>query len=200
MANGLMALRSAVTAATWPSGLVGWQFGLNPCSPVWSGVTCAASQPVALDLSYKGLQVGTGMGRAVWAVERLSSKRVECSHQSGCCPQNLALSLTSSPTSTPPQGTLASGLGFATTLQSIQLSGNALSGSLPPQWSLLTALTSLDLSSNALTGTLPDPFSTLIQLHDANLASNQLYSTLPASWGVAMTSLVRLVVNSNVNL
>lgn len=98
------------------------------------------------------------------------------------------------------QGPLASGLGYATTLRSIQLSGNALSGSLPPQWSQLTALTSLDLSSNALTGTLPDPFSALSLLHDGNLASNSLYSTIPSSWGVALTSLVRLVVNGNTDM
>lgn len=99
-----------------------------------------------------------------------------------------------------PQGPLGSGLGFATTLQSIHLPGNTLTGSLPAQWSLLTALTSLDLSSNALTGTLPDPYSALGRLSSASLASNQLYSTLPASWGVGLTSLVRLVVNNNVNM
>ena len=48
---------SAVTAATWPSGM-GWATGTDPCGASWMGVTCTGAKVTALDLSFYGM-VGT---------------------------------------------------------------------------------------------------------------------------------------------
>ena len=54
--SGLLALMSAVTPATWPSGMVGWSNSTDPCAAPWTGVTCTGPAVTALDLGYYGLQ------------------------------------------------------------------------------------------------------------------------------------------------
>lgn len=56
--DSLLMLRGAVTAASWPAGLQGWTAGTDPCSPLWSRVTCSSGQPVGLDMPGEGLVVG----------------------------------------------------------------------------------------------------------------------------------------------
>ena len=76
-------------------------------------------------------------------------------------------------------------------------------GPLPASWSALTALTFIDLSSNALTGTLPREWASgtlLVVLRTINLAANQLWSTIPAEWGSGLPGLARLLVDDNTNL
>lgn len=49
---GLLSLRSAVTVASWPSGLAGWTNATDPCgSPSWGGVSCTGTLVTGLDLS-----------------------------------------------------------------------------------------------------------------------------------------------------
>lgn len=49
---GLLSLRSAVTVASWPSGLAGWTNASDPCgSPSWGGVSCTGTSVTGLDLS-----------------------------------------------------------------------------------------------------------------------------------------------------
>ncbi len=57
-----------------------------------------------------------------------------------------------------------SGLMFVTSLQSLLLNDNGLSGQLPSGWSSLTGLTRLLLQGNALQGTLPPSWSALTGL------------------------------------
>lgn len=54
------------------------------------------------------------------------------------------------------------------------LSQNALTGGLPPEWGMLPALASLDASSNYLTGGLPEGWGALGQAQELRLASNNL--------------------------
>ena len=49
--SGLIALKNAVTVATWPS-LSGWTVSTDPCSASWTGVTCSGTKVTGLDLSF----------------------------------------------------------------------------------------------------------------------------------------------------
>ena len=53
---GLLSFLSAVTPATWPSGMTGWSNSSDPCGPEWTGITCSGPTVTALDLGYYGLQ------------------------------------------------------------------------------------------------------------------------------------------------
>jgi hypothetical protein len=50
--SGLLTLRSAVTLASWPSGLTGWTNSTDPCVATWTGVSCAGTKITSLDLSF----------------------------------------------------------------------------------------------------------------------------------------------------
>ena len=98
------------------------------------------------------------------------------------------------------QGTLPPSLLYATTLQTLTLSGNYLTGTLPASWSALTALTAVDISANRLTGTLPPAWgsaSALSLMRTINLANNGFWSTIPPSWGTGLPAIVRILVDGN---
>lgn len=62
----------------------------------------------------------------------------------------------------PLRGSLGLGLEALDLLQTLDLSGNALSGELPPEWGLsgtFLGLQILDLSGNSLTGPIPDAWA-----------------------------------------
>ncbi|KAJ4752741.1 Polygalacturonase inhibitor protein [Rhynchospora pubera] len=69
-----------------------------------------------------------------------------------------------------------------TNLTSINLSGNQLSGTIPPSIFTLPNLDSLDLSSNSLTGTIP-PGVLQTKNPSLGLANNSLTGELPKSYG-----------------
>ena len=69
-----------------------------------------------------------------------------------------------------------------------------MSGMLPPAWGVqLTSLQSLLLNDNRLTGTLPSEWGTLGggQLHALDFGANQLMGGFPSSWG-NLSSLLQL--------
>ena len=74
-------------------------------------------------------------------------------------------------------GPLPAALGSLTSLTTLDLSDNQLSGTIP-DLSSLTSLTTLNLRDNQLSGTIPD-LSTLTQLQTLNLSANQLSGTIP---------------------
>jgi hypothetical protein len=68
------------------------------------------------------------------------------------------------------------------TVERLQISGNPkLSGTLPPSWASVLKLETVDLSSNALTGTIPDTWATS-SWDQINLASNKLTGSLSRAW------------------
>ena len=69
----------------------------------------------------------------------------------------------------------------------LALPDNNLSGPLPAELGSLTSLTTLDLSDNQLSGTIPD-LSSLTQLQNLNLGDNQLSGTIP-DWLSSLTQL-----------
>lgn len=62
------------------------------------------------------------------------------------------------------------------------LSGNLLSGPLPAQWSAMSSLYSLQLDNNFLNETIPNDWSQWRSIQFLDLSSNHLTGTLPVAW------------------
>lgn len=77
-------------------------------------------------------------------------------------------------------GQVPDALQFCQSLQTLDLSGNNLSGPIPPQicdW--LPYLVALDLSNNDLTGTIPEDFAKCAYLNTVVLDNNKLSGNIP---------------------
>lgn len=72
-------------------------------------------------------------------------------------------------------------LSYVNVMNSIDLSSNNLSGSVPLEIYMLTGLQSLNLSHNHLTGTLPNDIGSLEQLESLDLSSNNFSGEIPQS-------------------
>ena len=68
-------------------------------------------------------------------------------------------------------------------LRSLELQGNAFTGTIPPDLAKLTNLTDLDLSGNTLTGAIPHQLGSLANLEVLSLYDNQLSGAIPAELG-----------------
>lgn len=66
-------------------------------------------------------------------------------------------------------------------LESIDLSGNSIRGSLPSQMRTLSQLKHLDLSDNQIKGVLPNIFGDLSSLQSIDLSGNQFSGPIPGS-------------------
>ena len=53
---GLLSLRTAVSSASWPTGLTGWTNSSDPCVTTWTGVACSGTKIASVDLSYYNVQ------------------------------------------------------------------------------------------------------------------------------------------------
>ena len=63
----------------------------------------------------------------------------------------------------------------------VELSGESLSGSIPPELGALLELTHLDLSSNSLTGDIPAELGLLSNLEEIRLSGNSLTGCIPVA-------------------
>jgi hypothetical protein len=95
---------------------------------------------------------------------------------------------------TSPDGPVFDGHGEVTTLN---LTSNALIGTLPDELVALSGLMRLDLSSNGLTGTLPSSLSDMQHLSFLILSENELQGTLPSDYGLKLSTLRQLQLSSN---
>ena len=81
-------------------------------------------------------------------------------------------------------GSLPANLSLLGELQHVDLSFNAVTGSLPREWGInMTALQHLDLSLNQLSGSLPPEWGNMAVLQQLDLNNNQLTGPLPPEWG-----------------
>ncbi len=81
-------------------------------------------------------------------------------------------------------------------VQSLNLSSNNLSGTLPSEIGNLTNLRDLNLSGNQLSGTMPTELFSLVELNALLLSNNQLQGTIPSEIG-NLTNLNLLELNNN---
>lgn len=81
-------------------------------------------------------------------------------------------------------------------LAALDLSGNALSGTIPPWLTEIKTLHELDLSANRMIGSIPSSIGLLSNLQLLFLHSNKLNSSIPPSLGL-LTRLVHLRLDHN---
>jgi len=79
------------------------------------------------------------------------------------------------------EGSLPASIGNLVSLHVLNMSHNAFSGEIPPQLGYMTALESLDLSLNMLSGEIPQELTNLTFLSTLNLSNNQLDGRIPQS-------------------
>ncbi|XP_074318344.1 receptor-like protein EIX2 [Silene latifolia] len=90
-------------------------------------------------------------------------------------------------------------LQYTTTLEfviNLDLSCNALTGTIPEEITNLSALIGLNLSHNHLTGNIPNKIGEMTSLESLDLSNNNLSGTIPPSIS-DLTSLVRLNLSYN---
>ncbi len=68
-------------------------------------------------------------------------------------------------------------------LEQLELPGNGLSGSIPPELGVLTELDDLDLSSNALSGSIPSELGNLDSLRYLELSGTSFEGLIPTELG-----------------
>jgi uncharacterized repeat protein (TIGR01451 family) len=88
-------------------------------------------------------------------------------------------------------GTIPTELGNLVNLTELNLGGNQLTGTIPTELGNLVALTQLKLSNNQLTGSIPTVLGNLVNLTALGLDNNQLTGSIPTELGnlVALTQL-----------
>ncbi|KAL0692681.1 hypothetical protein Bca4012_059861 [Brassica carinata] len=112
-----------------------------------------------------------------------------------CSPDNFVLSIEAANHSF--SGTLASrSIGNLTSLETVLLQNNYITGNIPPEIGKLMKLKTLDLSNNNFTGQIPSTLSHSKSLQYLKLNNNSLTGTIPTS--VAnMTQLILLDLSYN---
>ncbi|XP_042501303.1 protein NSP-INTERACTING KINASE 3-like isoform X2 [Macadamia integrifolia] len=94
-------------------------------------------------------------------------------------------------------GTLASGIGNLTNLESVSLQNNAISGPIPAEIGKLEKLKTLDLSNNKFTGGIPSTLGDLKNLNYLRLNNNSLSGPFPESLSnVTVLTLMDLSYNN----
>ena len=87
-------------------------------------------------------------------------------------------------------------LGNLENLENLGLGFNALTGRIPRELGALTGLWQLHLAGNALSGPIPAELGNLTNLDSLNLQSNELTGSIPTEFG-RLTSLTGLLLSSN---
>ncbi|CAK9173462.1 unnamed protein product [Ilex paraguariensis] len=94
-------------------------------------------------------------------------------------------------------GVLPSTIGnLSTTLTSVWLNNNYISGTIPPEIGNLVSLSYLTIDTNLLTGTIPDSIGKLTKMQELYLFTNNISGEIPSSIG-NLTQLSILILQEN---
>ncbi|XP_010423291.1 PREDICTED: protein STRUBBELIG-RECEPTOR FAMILY 2 [Camelina sativa] len=167
----VLALQDLYKSLSNPEQLRGWRLeGGDPCGETWMGVSCSGSSIV--DLQLRELKLLGSLGNQLQHLHNLKTMDVSFNSLQGEIPFGL-----------PPNAT------------HINMACNNLTQSIPFSLPLLTSLQSLNLSHNSLSGPLGNVFSGL-QIKEMDLSFNNLTGDLPSSFGTLM-NLTSLYLQNN---
>ncbi|WIA38619.1 hypothetical protein OEZ86_001929 [Tetradesmus obliquus] len=156
------------------------QQGLGVPECAWEGVTCQNGRVTSVRLACGERHpcVNRIHGRLPASLGNLTALQVLCLRDNALT------------------GSLPPGEGWSS-LQQLDLHGNSISSTLPPQWGAgLPQLTDLDLSYNQLTGYLPWTWGEFSSLSQMDLSGNKLSGGIPVSWS-SLGSLKVLLLSDN---
>lgn len=180
----------------WTIGDHGWLQGPNYCDGTWAGITCDNDKVhiIGIDLSDSGLR-GTP-DPMIFNLPRLEELDLEGNDIdfdfSGIATAKALRVLYLSDT----QVSSLQGIGAATSLTELHLTGNYLSDQIPDELFDLTNLRFLYMNYNAFTGRLSSKIGQLENLEELFMMSNDLTGQLPASIGY-LTKLKILALSEN---
>ncbi|KAL5553030.1 hypothetical protein UlMin_040431 [Ulmus minor] len=156
-----------------------------------------------LDLSLAGV-VGSVPENLFSKCPNLASVNLGLNNLTGSLPENLllnsdklqSLDLSSNNLTGPISGLNILG-NSCSSLVLINLSGNRITGSLPPSLSNCSSLQTIDFSYNSLKGDIPKTFGELSGLQSMDLSHNQITGWIPSEFGNACNSLIELKLSYN---
>ncbi|CAA6661876.1 unnamed protein product [Spirodela intermedia] len=148
----------------------------DPCG--WSGVRCDPRTGRVVELLLDGFSLSGKIGRGLFQLQSLQTLSLSRNNLSGSLtPFTKMENLREPIRGIPPS------LGSCSTLASLNLSSNQLSGSLPGNLWWLNALRTLDLSFNLLSGEIPPGIEKMYNLRTISLRGNRLSGSLPDGIG-----------------
>ncbi|RCV22052.1 hypothetical protein SETIT_4G189100v2 [Setaria italica] len=157
--------------------LPGWTGnGGDPCGELWQGVVCTGSTITGITMNAANLggQLGSlGNFTSIITID-LSNNNI-----GGTIPEDLPVTLQSLFLSANQlTGSIPSSLSKIKNLTAMSVNGNHLNGDLPDAFDSLSRLVNLDISSNNMTGVLPSSMKSLASLTTLHMQDNQLSGTL----------------------
>nr|GLL45432.1 protein STRUBBELIG-RECEPTOR FAMILY 3-like [Ipomoea trifida] len=166
-------------AALGSPPLPGWGVDVDPCNGKWQGVVCEDTNIVSITINSANLggELGEKLG-AFSSIKTINKDQMfygsdlSNNHIGGAIPSNLPV-----------------------TLQSLFLSANEFTGSIPDSLSSVSQLSAISLNDNNLAGEIPDSFQGLVHLANLDLSNNSLSGVLPSSLG--NLSLMTLNIENN---
>jgi hypothetical protein len=202
----LAVLYFATNGPTWirnnfgylsPAEVCDWNNGLEPLQDNLAiGVFCGPDSGLFILLINNGLQ-----GAIPWELSLLSDLQVIALDQNsirGRIPtelSNLSQLYIFWASSNVLTGSLPMSLGA--NMQSIDLTNNQVSGTLPDSWAdTMPRLFSIGLGLNKLTGSLPSGWTTLVSLEQLDVGSNRLTGSIP-NYGQFWLQLKSLFLDHN---
>ncbi|XP_031114449.1 protein STRUBBELIG-RECEPTOR FAMILY 3-like [Ipomoea triloba] len=157
-------------AALGSPPLPGWGVDADPCNGKWQGVVCEDTNIVSITINSANL--GGELGEKLGAFSSIKTIDLSNNHIGGAIPSNLPV-----------------------TLQSLFLSANEFTGSIPDSLSSVSQLSAISLNDNNLAGEIPDSFQGLVHLANLDLSNNNLSGVLPSSLGNLSLMTLRLQNN-----